>query len=119
MNYANLVSYCNTIPDAHSGIKWSSTLVFMVANKMFALFTLDSSGRPTDLWCRVDDDLFLSYTGQDGIRPAPYLARAKWIALERRAMSDAAAKKLLRRARDIVAKKLPKRVQRELHEQPE
>lgn len=119
MNYANLVSYCNTIPDAHSGIKWNSTLVFMVANKMFALFTLDSSERPTELWCKVDDDLFLSYTGQDGIRPAPYLARAKWIALERRAMSDAAAKKLLRRARDIVAKKLPKRVQSELHEQPE
>lgn len=119
MNYANLVRYCGTIPDAHSEIKWRSTRVFMVAKKMFALFTLDSSGQPTELWCKVDDDLFLSYTGQDGIRPAPYLARAKWIALERRAMSDAAAKKLLRRARDIVARKLPKRVQRELHEQPE
>lgn len=81
---------------------------------MFALFLLDQFDKPTELWCRVDDDLFLSYTAQPGIRPAPYLARAKWVALESNAMTDAMARNLLKRARDIIFMKLPKRVQNQL-----
>lgn len=119
MNYGKLVEYCKTLPHASWERKWSNTLVFMVARKMFALFILDSRDRPVELWCKVDDDLFLSYTGQPGICPAPYLARAKWIAMQRQAMTDAAARKVLSRARDIVFMKLPKRTRRELDAQEE
>src|SRR3954462_3659063 len=114
MNYARLVRYCKTLPDATWERKWSTTLAFMVEKKMFALFILDDKDRPADLWCKVDDDMFLSYTGQPGIRPAPYLARAKWVAMAPDAMSDAMAKNTLRRARDLIFMKLPKRVQKEL-----
>lgn len=92
MQNAKLISYCRTLPNATWENKWRGTLVFMVQKKMFALFVLDERERPTELWCKVDDDQFLSYTGQPGIRPAPYLARA----------------------RDIVFMKLPKRTQQEL-----
>lgn len=114
MNYARLVSYCATLPHAESERKWENTLVFSVQRKMFALFLLDKRDKPIELWCKVDDDLFLSCTGQPGIRPAPYLARAKWIAIESTAMTDVAARDLLERARDIIFMKLPKRVQNEL-----
>ncbi len=119
MNYAKLVAYCQSLPNAHWERKWGNALTFMVAKKMFAIFRLDDKDRPTELWCKVDDDVFLSYTGQPGIRPAPYLARAKWIAMEPRAMTDAMAKDVLRRARDLIYLKLPKRVQQELHAQHE
>ncbi|RZI44627.1 MmcQ/YjbR family DNA-binding protein [Herbaspirillum sp. HC18] len=117
MNYAKLLSYCKTLPNAEWERKWGNALTFMVARKMFALFILDDKDKPTDLWCKVDDDVFLSYTDQPGIRPAPYLARAKWIAMSPHAMTDAMAKETLRRARDLIFSKLPKRVQRELLEQ--
>jgi predicted DNA-binding protein (MmcQ/YjbR family) len=119
MNYARLISYCKTLPHAEWERKWANTLTFMVARKMFALFVLDAKDKPVELWCKVDDDVFLSYTGQPGIRPAPYLARAKWIAMEPQAMTDAMAKETLRRAHDLIVMKLPKRVQKELHAQHE
>ena len=81
---------------------------------MFALFLLDKRNKPTELWCKVDDDVFLSYTDQPGICPAPYLARAKWVAIESSAMTDAMARQVVQRARDIIFMKLPKRVQHEL-----
>lgn len=114
MNCSKLISWCEKLPYAHCEIKWRDTLVFMVRKKMFALFVMDANGKPRELWCKVDDDLFLSYTGQDGIRPAPYLARARWIAMEPKAMSDADARRILNRARDIIFTKLPKRTQQEL-----
>lgn len=114
MNYTRLVSYCAKLPHATSERKWENTLVFSVQKKMFALFLLDKRDKPTELWCKVDDDVFLSYTDQPGIRPAPYLARAKWVAIENSAMTDAMAREVLKRARDIIFMKLPKRVQNEL-----
>ncbi|RJG07475.1 MmcQ/YjbR family DNA-binding protein [Noviherbaspirillum cavernae] len=117
MNYAKLITYCKTLPHASWERKWGSTLIFMVERKMFALFILNANDKPIDLWCKVDDDLFLSYTEQPGIRPAPYLARAKWIGMESGAMSDAMAKEVLGRAREIVFSKLPKRTQAALRAQ--
>ena len=114
MRYAKLVDYCQSLPNATSERKWRNTLVFMVGQKMFALFIMDERDKPVELWCKVDDEVFLSYTDQPGIRPAPYLARAKWIAMEKNAMTDAMAKQVVSRARDIIFMKLPKRMQNEL-----
>jgi predicted DNA-binding protein (MmcQ/YjbR family) len=111
MHYAKLAAYCRTLPHARAERKWGNTEVFMLDKKMFALFILDQRDKPIELWCKVDDDVFLSYTDQPGIRPAPYLARAKWVAMEKHAMTDAMARQLLCRAHDIIFAKLPKRVQ--------
>lgn len=119
MHYSRLVRYCKTLPHAEWERKWGNTLTFLVARKMFALFILDDKDRPSDLWCKVDDDVFLSLTGQPGIRPAPYLARAKWIAMAPEAMTDAMAQQTLRRAHELILMKLPKRVRQELHAQHE
>src|SRR4051812_46597386 len=118
MLFGKLVSWCRGLPHARAERKWGNTLVFMLEKKMFALFILDDRERPVELWCKVDDDVFLSYTDQPGIRPAPYLARAKWIAMEKQAMTDAMARSILRRAHEIVFAKLPKRVQSELRSEP-
>jgi predicted DNA-binding protein (MmcQ/YjbR family) len=116
MQFGKLAAWCHTLPHARAERKWGNTQVFMLEKKMFALFILDERERPIELWCKVDDDVFLSYTDQPGIRPAPYLARAKWIAMEKHAMTDAMARSTLRRAHEIVFAKLPKRVQRELQD---
>ncbi len=116
MQFAKLAAYCLTLPHARAERKWGNTEVFMLDKKMFALFILDQRDKPIELWCKVDDDVFLSYTDQPGIRPAPYLARAKWVAMEKQAMTDAMARQLLQRAHELVFAKLPKRVQNEMRD---
>lgn len=61
---------------------------------------------------KVADELFLGYCDRPGIRPAPYLARARWISMAppypmgREELCD-----LLQRSHQLVVKRLPKRLQ--------
>jgi predicted DNA-binding protein (MmcQ/YjbR family) len=52
---------------------------------------------------------------EDGIDPAPYMARNKWVALERfGVLRDKELKALLRQSYDLVFEKLPKKTQAQL-----
>ena len=58
---------------------------------------------------------FGELTELPGVIPAPYLARAQWIALEREdALPKAEIKRLLRQAYDLVFAKLTKKSRTEL-----
>jgi predicted DNA-binding protein (MmcQ/YjbR family) len=114
MKYATVARYCASLPHAVAERKWGNVLTYLVACKMFAVLTLDDRDRPTDLWLKADPERFLELTDQPGIRPAPYLGRAKWIALAESAAPDAAARALARRSYDLVFARLPRRVQRVL-----
>jgi predicted DNA-binding protein (MmcQ/YjbR family) len=67
-------SFCATLPEVKSDIKWGADLCFTIDAKMFAVFGL-SSGKPSNLGFKCDPERFLELTDQDGIIPAPYLAR--------------------------------------------
>ena len=57
-------------------------------------------------------DTFAELVERVGIIPAPYLARAQWVALETEAaLSRAEIKKLLSAAYDVVLAKLPRKTQ--------
>jgi predicted DNA-binding protein (MmcQ/YjbR family) len=61
---------------------------------------------------------FAELVEQDGIVPAPYVARYHWVALERfDVLSDKELKTLLRNAYDLVFEKLPKKLKAELEAQ--
>jgi predicted DNA-binding protein (MmcQ/YjbR family) len=58
---------------------------------------------------------FAELIEEDGIVPAPYVARYHWVALERfNAVSAKELKALLRTAYDLVLEKLPKRARASL-----
>jgi predicted DNA-binding protein (MmcQ/YjbR family) len=60
--------------------------------------------------CSGED--FAELSERNGIRPAPYLARAQWVALDvPDALTPAELKQQLRRAYEIVLAKLPKKQQ--------
>ena len=86
-----------------------SVVVFSIAeNKMFAILGLDSTGKGK-LAFKVDNDLFLAFTDRPGIRPAPYLARARWVAMEAPyPMAADELRALLMRAHQLIALRLPK-----------
>jgi predicted DNA-binding protein (MmcQ/YjbR family) len=106
MNIDQLRKLCLSFPSATEQIQWGDDLLFKVAGKMFAVASLE----PTRVWLslKVTPENFAELTERPGIIPAPYLARAKWIALESRdALSPAELALLIRFSYDLVVAKLP------------
>ena len=70
---------CRSLPGVTEDVKWGDNLVFSVGDKMFAAFNL---GDETPFSFKVDEDAFDVLVQQEGIRPAPYLARHSWVLAE-------------------------------------
>jgi predicted DNA-binding protein (MmcQ/YjbR family) len=104
---------CLAFPSVTEQIQWGYDLVFKVGGKMFAVAPTEPA--PVCLSFKCSDESFAELTERPQIIPAPYMARAKWIALEtpeaidRRELSE-----LLRNSYDLVFAKISKRLQMEL-----
>jgi len=103
-----------SLPGATEDIKWGADLVYSVGGKMFCVFLLDA-GRAATCSFKVDDQRFLELTGVQGVIPAPYLARAKWVQVGRvHSLAGADLDALVRRSHALVACRLTKKLQREI-----
>jgi predicted DNA-binding protein (MmcQ/YjbR family) len=97
---------CLSFPHTTEHIQWGETLVFKVAGKIHALTSL----QPAKTWLmfKASPESFAELTERPGIIPAPYLARAKWVALETKdALPPGELAQLLRDSYDMVVAKLP------------
>src|SRR5215472_129799 len=104
---------CLTFPGASEQIQWGSDLVFKVGGKMFAVTALE----PAPVWLsfKVTPDNFAELTERPHIIPAPYLARAQWVALESKdALSPAELQSLLHDSYELVFAKLPRKTRASL-----
>ena len=113
MNIDQLRDICLSFPGATEQVQWEDDLLFKVGGKMFALTPLE----PARVWLllKVTAEEFVELTERPGIIPAPYLARAKWIALEtQEVMSAAEVASLLRNSYDLVCAKLPRKIRESL-----
>lgn len=99
------------LPGAHVVVQWGDDHVYKVGGKMFAC--TDGAGR--SLSVKVSDIAFEALTESGRARPAPYLARAKWVMFDDlSALDDAEVADWLRSAHALVAAKLAKAARREL-----
>jgi predicted DNA-binding protein (MmcQ/YjbR family) len=99
---------CLSFPGVTEHVIWGNDLTFKVAGKMFAHTVLE----PAPVWLsfKASPDNFYALTERPGIIPAPYLARAQWVALETKdALSSAELSVILRESYDIIVAKLPKK----------
>lgn len=113
MDFEAAKALCRTFPGCSEDIKWENNAVFSVGQKMFAVS--DTGVPASGISFKVDNARFLELTDRPGIVPAPYLARAKWVYVEKAsALSDAEAAALLRRSYQLVFAKLTKKLQREI-----
>lgn len=104
---------CLRLPHVAEDVKWETNLAFCVGGKMFAVAGLE----PDEIWlafkCSQDD--YAELLERPGCRPAPYLARAQWIALENEhSLSRKELGTLLEKAYAIVRSKLPKKTRQAL-----
>ena len=85
-------------------MQWGETLCFKVAGKIFAMLSLDSV--PPSLCFKCTPEKFVELVELEGIRPAPYVGRYKWILLERLdVLGDEELEGLIRQSYEMVATK--------------
>jgi predicted DNA-binding protein (MmcQ/YjbR family) len=107
-------AYCLSFPQATENVQWGNDLVFKIAGKMFAVMALEGPVKYI-MSFKCTEEKFNELIEQEGMDPAPYMARNKWVAIERfDVLSDKELKSLLRNSYDMVVEKLPKKVSEQL-----
>ena len=118
MEIEEIQKCCLGFPGVTEDLKWGSNMVFSVAEKMFASISLDER-KPVRLSFKADPDEYEVLIQQDGIIPAPYLARAKWVMLERLdALDRVLLTQKLKQAYELVFAKLTKKKKAEIAGNP-
>jgi predicted DNA-binding protein (MmcQ/YjbR family) len=99
---------CLAFPGATEQLQWGNDLLFKVGGKMFAVTSLEPASVCLSFKASPED--FAELTERVDIIPAPYLARAQWVALQTRdALPLDELARLLRESYDMVFAKLPKK----------
>lgn len=114
MKYAEIEKFCLSLPGATRSLQWGDHHVFKVGDKMFAV--LCSPGdKPHTMSFKAGDASFDILTKAKDIIPAPYLARMKWVNLQKLdALNTKEIKGYLTRAHALVAEGLSKKKRIEL-----
>lgn len=108
MNVDQLREVCLSFPGTTGQVQWGCDLVFKVGGKMFAVTPLEPAS--VCLSFKASPENFADLTERPDIIPAPYLARAQWVALQTRdALPAEELALLLRESYDLVLAKLPKK----------
>ena len=110
MDIDALRDLCRSFPAVTEDIKWGHDLCFSVAGKMFCVAALEG---PLTVSFKVKDE-FEELANLPGLRPAPYVARYKWVLVEDvRKLSRKEWEHYVRQSYDLVRAKLPKKLARQ------
>jgi len=109
MNIDQLRKLCLSFPGATEQVQWEDHLLFKVGGRMFAIASLEPA--PVWLSLKASPENFAELTERPSVIPAPYLARAKWIALETpEALPIHELTQLVQASYELVLAKLPKKL---------
>lgn len=111
MHRSAFEAFVLTLPAATLVRQWRDDSVAKVGGKIFCLLDRD----PGDIWLKVSDMAYDVMTGMEGIRPAPYFARAGWVAISHQSeLTDADLRAYITEAHRLVAGRLSRKVRAEL-----
>ena len=103
---------CSKFSLTTEDVKWENNLCFSVVKKLYCITDLEG---PFKASFKCDEEDFVSLTERDNIIPAPYLAKNKWVSVQK---SSALSKKewefFLRKSYELIASKLPKKTREQL-----
>lgn len=101
---------CEALPGVRMDVQWGDDHVWKVGDKMFAVRGQDGS-----FSFKATDIAFEALTAEGPGKPAPYLARAKWVWFgDMASVDDAELADWLETAHGLIAAKLTKAKRREL-----
>ena len=108
MNLESVRVYCLSLPHATEDVQWGNQLVFRVGKKMFAIAPLEGPAKFC-LSFRASAESLAELLENEAVQPAPYLARYRWVAMERfDAVSPVELRELLRISYELVLAGLPR-----------
>lgn len=108
-----LRKYCLSLPAVTEDVKWENDLVFSVGNKMFCAAGLQ---QPLQFSFKVPDEDFEEMILAEGFKPAPYLARAKWVLATNPSRLHAGEwQRFIKQSYELVKNKLPQKTRLELN----
>jgi|GEM_PF-31062 predicted DNA-binding protein (MmcQ/YjbR family) len=114
MDIEQLRKFLLKLPHVEETMQWGASLVFWagskaVGGKMFAVADLDGTSKGV-LSFAAGPERFHELLEREGLIPAPYLARAYWVCMERwNILPERELKENLTLAYELVFAKLPKR----------
>ena len=98
--------FCLSLPGATEKLQWEDDLCFKVAGKIFAVLGLDSV--PQRLCFKCTPEKFSELVEVEGIIPAPYVGRYKWVLVERPGVLSAREiENLVQESYALISAKIP------------
>ncbi len=108
MDIETLRDMCRKLPAVTEDIKWAHDLCFSVAGKMFCVAALEG---PLTVSFKVKDEEFDELSSSPGMRPAPYVARYKWVLVDDpKQLSRKEWAHYVKQSYELVRAKLPKKL---------
>jgi predicted DNA-binding protein (MmcQ/YjbR family) len=100
---------CLSFPDVTEDMPWGDDLCFKVRGKIFTCMVL-SDGRFPRITLKCAPETFHELLEIEGVSPAPYVGRYKWVMLANsNVLSANELESLIRQSYDLVVAKAPKR----------
>jgi predicted DNA-binding protein (MmcQ/YjbR family) len=98
--------FCMAFPQATENLQWGDELCFKIGGKIFVMLGLD---KPR-ICFKCTPDTFSELIEREGVRPAPYVGRYKWVMLDRLdAVTWNELRELIRQSYGMVAAKAPQK----------
>ncbi len=111
MDIEDIRKICLSLKAVTEDVKWDNDLCFSVLGKMFCVAGLD---KPLKIAFKVPDEEFEEMSQREGIIPAPYMARAKWVLVkEVNRLGKTEWKHYIDRSYELVKARIPKKALRE------
>jgi predicted DNA-binding protein (MmcQ/YjbR family) len=111
MDVEQLRKFCLSLPGATEDVKWGADLCFSVGAKMFAVTAADSSSGGLSLKCTPEK--FDELIEREGIAPAAYVGRYKWVHMDSLdTVPPAELKELIGKSYQLVFDKLPPKIKK-------
>jgi predicted DNA-binding protein (MmcQ/YjbR family) len=118
MNRSHFNEFCSSLPATTHVVHWGSADVWKIGGKIFAVgprWGKENLDLDVKVSFKCSDFSYSLLIEEQGIIPAPYLARAKWVQIEAAgALDDEEIGNYLCAAYEIIVLKLTKRIRQEL-----
>jgi predicted DNA-binding protein (MmcQ/YjbR family) len=113
MNIEDIRNICTALPQVTEDIKWEDHLCFCIGEKMFLVTAPDQF--PVSASIKVSDEEFEELSAREGMQPAPYMARYKWVHMDDiNRLSRKEWEKYIREAYHLIAARLPAKTRKQL-----
>jgi len=113
MNIEQLRKFCLSFPGATEDIKWGADLCFSVGAKMFCVTSADSV---SGMSFKCTPEKFAELIEREGIDPAAYVGRYKWVSVsDLDAVTPTELKDLIRTSYQLVFDKLPPKIKKTIN----